>query len=81
MSGTEKHQAAKVRLLEALLEGAALSYTMVTGKLAVSPQTVTSMAAQGILRVESYETYRNPVHFDELPGEKEADRGAAGNCG
>ena len=66
----KKHQAAKVRLLEALLEGAALSYTMVTGKLAVSPQTVTSMAAQGILRVESYETYRNPVHFDELPGEK-----------
>ena len=66
----KKHQAAKVRLLEALLEGAALSYTMVTGKLAVSPQTVTGMAAQGILRVESYETYRNPVHFDELPGEK-----------
>ena len=41
-----KHQVGKVRLLEALLPGATVSYSLLTGKLAVSPQTIKSLERQ-----------------------------------
>lgn len=58
-----KHQVGKVRLLEALLPGATVSYSLLTGKLAVSPQTIKSLERQGVLRIDSFEEYRNPIRF------------------
>lgn len=66
----KKHQVGKVRLLEALIPGVTVSYTMLTGKLSVSPQTIKSMETQGILRVESFQEYRNPIRFEESVSEK-----------
>ncbi len=58
-----KHQVGKVRLLEALLPGTTVSYSLLTGKLSVSPQTIKSLERQGVLRVDSFEEYRNPIRF------------------
>lgn len=58
-----KHQVGKVRLLEALLPGATVSYSLLTGKLSVSPQTIKSLERQGVLKVDSFEEYRNPIRF------------------
>ncbi len=58
-----KHQVGKVRLLEALLPGATVSYSLLTGKLSVSPQTIKSLERQGVLRIDSFEEYRNPIRF------------------
>lgn len=58
-----KHQVGKVRLLEALLPGATVNYSLLTGKLSVSPQTIKSLERQGVLRIDSFEEYRNPIRF------------------
>ena len=60
-----KHQSGKVRLLESLLGGATVNYSVLTGKLSISPQTIKSMEAQGILRIDSFQEYRNPIRFPE----------------
>ena len=65
-----KQQVGKVRLLEALLEGATVNYSVLTAKLSVSPQTIKSMEAQGVLRIESFQEYRNPIRFPADAGEK-----------
>ncbi len=65
-----KGQSGKVRLLEALLSGATIGYTMLTGKLSVSPQTIRSMQTQGILSVEEFQEYRNPIRFSDGMQEK-----------
>lgn len=59
-----KKQVGKVRLLEALLDGAKVSYTMLTTKLAISPQTIRSMCEQCVIRMETFESYRNPIQFE-----------------
>lgn len=56
-----KHQVAKVRLLEELLTKEQISYSMITTKLGVSPQTIRGMREKGIIRIETYREYRNPV--------------------
>ncbi len=62
----QKQQVGKVRLLEALIDGAEVSYTMLTTKLAVSPQTIQSMCRQCVIRMETYESYRNPIRFAQM---------------
>ena len=62
----QKKQVGKVRLLEALLDGAQVSYTMLTSKLAVSPQTIQSLCRQCVIRIEVCETYRNPIRFEKM---------------
>ena len=57
----KKHQVAKKRLMEEVLLQEKISYSMITGKLGVSPQTVRGLSEKGIIRVDSYTTYRNPV--------------------
>ena len=56
-------QVGKVRLLEALIPGATVSYSMLTGKLSVSPQTIKSLEVQGVLRIDTFQEYRNPIRF------------------
>lgn len=65
-----KHQVGKVRLLEALLPGVTVSYSLLTRKLSVSPQTIKSLERQGILRIECFEEYRNPIRFASGTEEK-----------
>ncbi len=59
----KKHQVARARLLEALLENPdeRIPYELATGKLNVTAATIKSLADQGIIRVESEDYYRNPV--------------------
>ncbi len=63
-----KHQVGKVRLIEALLPGATVNYSLLTGKLSVSPQTIKSLERQGLLRIDSFEEYRNPIRFADGAG-------------
>lgn len=60
-----KKQHKKARLLEALLESSSVSYSLLTGSLAISPQTIMSLEKNLVLRIDSYESYRVPFHFDE----------------
>ena len=60
-----KSQRAKARLLDALCESPRIDYSLVTGKLNVSAQTILSLQKQGILEIEIERSYRNPVSFRE----------------
>ena len=61
-----KKNYARERLLKELLEepGDRLPYEIVTGKLAVSSQTIKALADKGIIKVESENYYRNPVKLE-----------------
>lgn len=60
-----KSRRAKARLLDALCESPRIDYSLVTGKLNVSAQTILSLQKQGILEIEIERSYRNPVSFRE----------------
>lgn len=56
-----KHNVAKARLLRELIEEEELDYSIITQKLHVAGNVVKGLAQKGILKVETYTTYRNPV--------------------
>ena len=56
-----KHQTAKVRVLEALLNEEVLPYELLRQKLNVAAPTLQSLEKQGLIRIESENYYRNPV--------------------
>ncbi|MCR5460651.1 MAG: primosomal protein N' [Acetatifactor sp.] len=56
-----KHQVAKARLLEALLEEETIPYEWVTSKLGVSAQAIGSLERLGALRIDSTTAFRDPV--------------------
>ncbi len=56
-----KKQKAKARLLEQLMEQKRLPKELVTQKLMVGSQTITSLERDGVLQVEVSTHYRNPV--------------------
>ncbi len=56
-----KGRAARVRLLEELLQEEELPYDLVTGKLMVSPAVIQGLVRTGVVKVESIDVYRNPV--------------------
>ena len=62
-----KHQQAKVRLLDALLEEREIPYEWVTGKLGVSPQTVLALEKAGAVHLEVLTMLRNPVRMTPSP--------------
>lgn len=62
---SKKNQAARVRLLRALLEDDSIDYSLVTGKLSVSAQTVKALVQKQIIVVEEKMYYRNPVRSIE----------------
>ncbi|WP_408072251.1 primosomal protein N' [Butyrivibrio sp. JL13D10] len=59
----KKHQVARGRLLEALLEDPSerIPYELVTGKLNVSSAVIRALSEKEIIVVDSEEYYRNPV--------------------
>ena len=56
-----KKQVAKARLLNALAEQETIPYEWITGKLGVSAATVNSIVKSGAAKLQSLESYRNPV--------------------
>lgn len=56
-----KHQTAKVRVLEALLDEEILPYALLREKLNVAAPTLNSLEKQGIISIETESYYRNPV--------------------
>lgn len=58
---TSKKMVAKVRLLEELKRNEQISYGMITTKLGVSPQTIRGMKEKGIIRIDTYTSFRNPI--------------------
>ncbi|MCD2492362.1 primosomal protein N' [Lacrimispora sp. NSJ-141] len=57
----KKKQKARVRFLEALMEDEVLPYEVVTQRLRVSPASFRPFLEQGICRLDTEESYRNPV--------------------
>lgn len=57
----KKHQVAKVRLLEALLSQELIAYSIVTGKLGVSGQTLKGLEQKGIIEMNVYTKERSPI--------------------
>lgn len=57
----KKHQTAKVRVLNALLEEEILPYALLREKLNVAAPTLNSLEKQGIVKIETENYYRNPV--------------------
>ncbi|MCR5655920.1 MAG: primosomal protein N' [Butyrivibrio sp.] len=59
----KKHQVARGRLLEALLENPSerIPYELVTGKLNVNAAVIRALSDKNVIAVDSEEYYRNPV--------------------
>ncbi len=55
----KKHKA-KERFLTELLDSGTLDYSLVTGKLNITPATINKFEADGVIIVKSELTYRNP---------------------
>lgn len=58
-----KNQKARARLLAGLIEQPEQDYELVAKKLNVTLSVVRALEEQGILRLESEETFRNPVKY------------------
>ena len=63
-----KHQTARARLLRELISQNTLDYSLVTGKLGVSSQTIKALVEQGVISVSQHKDYRNPVSHLESKG-------------
>lgn len=57
----QKHQVARARLLEALLEEKNIPFSILTGKLNVSSAVITALLEKGVLKIESENYYRKPI--------------------
>ncbi len=56
-----KHQSARARVLERLLDEPVQAYSRILGELHVSRPVLTAMEQQGVLEICSEQLYRNPV--------------------
>lgn len=65
---TKKSHHAQARLLREVIAQKELDYGIVTSKLNISPATIKSMAAKGILSVEVSKEYRNPIQHLQQKG-------------
>ncbi|WP_026495275.1 replication restart helicase PriA [Butyrivibrio sp. WCD3002] len=63
MNCVKKHQVARARLLEALLENPSerIPQELVVSKLNVSTAVLRALAEKGVIKIETEEYYRNPV--------------------
>ncbi len=55
------HQAARLRLMEALIEEGRLPYEVCTGKLHVTTAVIRALTEKGYVRIERERVYRNPI--------------------
>lgn len=59
----KKHNTARARLLEALLDTPEIPYEVVTGKLNITSAVIRAMEKMGLVMVEKEQVYRNPISF------------------
>lgn len=64
----KKHNTARERLLEALLQEKELPYELVTGKLNITAAVIKALEEMGLLTIKRQQQWRNPV--GELPQEE-----------
>ena len=55
-----RHQKARLRLMEALIQEESLPYEVCTGKLHVTAEVIRTLAQKGLVRIERVRVYRNP---------------------
>ncbi len=67
-----KHRTARERLMRALLDDPQIDYRLVTGKLNISPSTISLMEEAGLIEVLSTRVYRNALPGDICKGETHA---------
>lgn len=60
-----KHQTAKVRALDALMETKEVLYSLLSTKCNISASTLKALEKAGIVEIKTYETFRNPVKFKD----------------
>ncbi|MCD7736783.1 MAG: primosomal protein N', partial [Lachnospiraceae bacterium] len=72
----KKHQTARARLLEALIEEPVLPQEAVTGTLRITRPVLRALEEKGIIRCESEQVYRTPAVLEQLRAETEAQSGA-----
>ena len=58
---SKRNQKARARVLAALLDNEVLEYEFLIKKLNVTKTVLTALEAQGILRIESEQVFRNPI--------------------
>ncbi|MCD7766377.1 MAG: hypothetical protein LUH53_07690, partial [Lachnospiraceae bacterium] len=68
----KKHQTARARLLEALMEEPVLPQEAVTGTLRITQPVLRSMEEMGIIRCESEQVYRTPAVLMQLREEMQS---------
>lgn len=66
-----RHQTARARLLEALLQEGELPYEVVTGSLKITAPVLRALEEQGVLSCESQHVYRTPAVLRRLKEETE----------
>lgn len=62
---SKKNQKARARVLAALLDNEVLEYEFIIKKLNVTKTVLTALEAQGVLRIESEQVFRNPIKNKE----------------
>lgn len=67
---SKKNQAARVRLLGALLEKKVLDYDDAIHKLKIPRSTILSLEKKGITKTVSKQVYRNPIQEQEISSSK-----------
>ena len=71
----QKHQVARARLLEALIETPVLPMELVTGSLKVTPSVWRPMEEMGLLTCETEQIYRMPAVLKELQSQMQQPSG------
>ncbi len=68
-----RHQTARARLLEALLEQPVLPQEIVTGSLKITAPVLRALEEQGLIRCEEEQVYRTPAVIEQLRRESVGD--------
>ena len=66
----KKHQAARARLLEALLEDAELPYELAAGRLNITSAVIKALEEQQVIVCSSEKVYRNPLKGEMAEGQQ-----------
>ncbi len=62
----KKHQTARARLLEALIEESLLPYEAVTGTLRITKPVLDALQERHLIRLESEQVYRTPALLEQM---------------
>lgn len=66
----KKHQVAKVRLMQELIENESLPHELVSKKLNIASSTIRSLENAGFIRIVTEQVYRNPMNLHQTERKK-----------